>query len=120
MNVRKELMKCVNLLKKGYADKALIKSEKIISQNPGLALGYLLKGRALIDLNKSEMAVDILEKSLSIDPGSASAYIAMASALADSGKIKDACQYCLKAFELAPNSPDIQVSVGLRSRRYSR
>jgi predicted Zn-dependent protease len=85
-------------LQSDYAD-ALAPAEAAAKEDPSLAIGQLMAGRALVETGDPAAGLPHLETALQLEPGSLEAHLTLAKAYSKLGKKDDARrerQLCLR------------------------
>ena len=104
---RNGLKRCVKFLEKGKAVEAAIIATKVVKLNPNLAIGHLVRGRAYLEGNRINDAIESIKKAIAISE-TGEAYATLARAYDCLGKVRDTFACFTKAIELDPKSPSIK------------
>lgn len=84
--------------------------DKVLKQNPGLAVAWNNKGYILLQLDKHSEAIEMFDQALDIDPKLVSAYANKGDALQELNDLESALEFYSKALELEPDSADVLLS----------
>jgi tetratricopeptide (TPR) repeat protein len=84
--------------------------DKVLKQNPGLAVAWNNKGYILLQLDKHSEAIEMFDQALDIDPKLVSAYANKGDALQELNNLELALEFYSKALELEPDSGGVLLS----------
>ena len=99
-----EKAECLVLLEKGNYEELLKKAEEMIKVEKNNAFAWFTKGRAMMNLNKHEEALDAFSKSTELNPKSDYGWFFKGLILGILGRNKEAVQALSKAIELNPKN----------------
>ena len=89
----------------GNYDDALPVAQKAVAEDPTLAMGQLVLGRAMVEAGDTTGGFPHLEKVLQLEPGNLEAHLTLAKAYSRLGRKDDARRERLLCLELSPEGP---------------
>lgn len=85
--------------------------EEFVKAAPEFVPGYVALGRAYMNVNNYDKALEVLKQAVHIDEHNAEAHYQLALALRHKGATKEAEREMQAAYDLMPNDPDIQQTI---------
>jgi tetratricopeptide (TPR) repeat protein len=80
-------------------------SDNLVLKNPGQAEPFVLRAKALLQINQYNLALADAQVAIKLDPGSASAHFQAAHAQESLGHLREAITHAEKATRLNPSDP---------------